>query len=457
MAKKTTTPMENAKDAWGKIVEWAKEMWEWIKEAVEWACEWIADTLRTWYSLTSAWIAGLSSKVGEKTDEEVSQLQEKKITKLKDAWKSWKWILKWTKKTWKWVYNTTKWALKWVWNTLLWWYHLLDAWDKKIWEKIEESMDKKWKDTTWKIWHFVRTNIAKILLWTSLLTYWWVKTGELINQDKHEDATELVIDENENQNIKSTVERDMQYAEQWVELLRDWPLTFYVVKEWEWLTVIRQKLSQIPEFSYLSDPEYAIPSSWRNIKSFNTPNSSLVPGFYLPIPMKAEDREIGLSEFKESAKNALKQMKNDKTYWEKVKWLLNEVSEDDVIDIMAAYARSETAQDWSQFSDDIWSVELHRWEPAYRAYSFSYFHILMWKWPWMKARKNLGLTEWDCYDAKNACKLFLWYCCEKKPWNPAYFFEIKDLESAKIIWKTYNWQSSYGNKLRANVTYCKNN
>lgn len=349
-------------------------------------------------------------------------------------------------------------TLSWIWNIVWWTYQAVDAWDKKIWEKIEKKMQEKWKDTTWKVKKFFRNNMLKVLLWTSIAvwwTYWWHKIAENI-KDRNEENTELVIDENEQSNIQSVVTEDLQYIEQWVKLLRDWPLTFYVVKQWECLSVIKEKLQKIPEFSYLSQPEYYIPKSWRNIKWFNTPANSLTPWFFLPIPMKAEDREIQIAEFKKCAQDAITQLKTDSHYGEKISTLLKSKSEKDIINIMTAYARCETSQDWSQFSDPIWSVELHRREPSYRAYSFSYFHILMWQWPWITARKNLGLTEWDCYDATNACKLFLWYCFEKKPNNVAYFFDVNDLESAKTVWKTYNWSRDYGNKLRANITHCKN-
>jgi hypothetical protein len=132
---------------------------------------------------------------------------------------------------------------------------------------------------------------------------------------------------------------------------------------------------------------------------------------------------------------------------------------------MAAYARSETAEDYTKFSDPIWSVELHRWEKKYTAYSFSYFHILMEKtadrksdWPWLRARKNLWLSEWDCYGVGNACKLFLWYCFEKSKefkLKDDYFFKIKSRNEALKVWKTYNWDPTYWNKLWANIQHCK--
>jgi hypothetical protein len=73
----------------------------------------------------------------------------------------------------------------------------------------------------------------------------------------------------------------------------------------------------------------------------------------LPIPLKSEDREISEIDFKKAAKDALKEMKTDKVYGDKAKQLLKNVNEKEIIDIMAAYARCETAPNWKDFSDNI--------------------------------------------------------------------------------------------------------
>ena len=259
---------------------------------------------------------------------------------------------------------------------------------------------------------------------------------------------------------------DTRYEKQyWVKLIRDKSLNFYVVKKWEWLGIIRQKLARIPEFSYLASPYYDPTNPKNKTHAFNTPNTSLTEWFYLPIPIKKEQREISVSSFKSRATKALNEMKNNKAYWEKIKNLVKNLGEKEIINIMAAYARSETAEDYTKFSDPIWSVELHRWEKKYTAYSFSYFHILMEKtadrksdWPWLRARKNLWLSEWDCYGVGNACKLFLWYCFEKSKefkLKDDYFFRIKSRNEALKVWKTYNWDPTYWNKLWANIQHCK--
>lgn len=310
-------------------------------------------------------------------------------------------------------------------------------------------------------------------LWVALDAIIWKKrdrlptTGwkvyDLLNPDKSTPKKEEKAESTEKRSSKFDARYEKEY---WVNLIRDKWLTFYVVKDGEWLIKIRNKLMRIPEFSYLSDKYYDIPSDWsRNIHSFNTPNVSLKKWFYLPIPLKREQREISVSSFKSKARKVLNEMKNNKVYWEKIKGVLKNINEREVVNIMSAYARSETSEDYTKFSDPIWSVELHRWEKKYKAYSFSYFHILMEKtadrkhdWPWLRARKNLWLSEWDCYGVENACRLFLWYCFEKGKefrLRDDFFFKINSKNAACDVADKYNWQRSYWEKLWANLQYCK--
>lgn len=398
-----------------------------------------------------------------------SQKSSKEI--IKESWQA-------RKKAWK----QTVQALG---NILKWTYKAIDAWDRLIWEQIEKNQINKWKKSPWRVKRFLRDNTIKLLIASSIAGYWWMKVSQEIHHrqeneietvDKRGSDTIVIDDFNEleekeylknpkffEKNLK--VEKDSTYADKWVILIRDAWTSFYVVQEWDNITIIKSKLSKIREFSYLSSEEYDIPASWRNIRSFNVPSSSLVPWLFIPIPIEAKNRQLELKEFKHYAKSAINEMKNDENYSEKMSELLKNVKEQDVINIMTAFARCETAEDWTEFSDPIWSVELHRWEPwseksPINAFSFSYYHILMeknadWKtsWPWLKAREKLWLTEWQCYHPKNAWKLFLWYCFEKKKSDPTFFFNIKNLEDAKKVWKVYNWLSDYWNKLWANIQY----
>ncbi len=476
MAKKHEA-MKKAKESWKKIVEWWKEALSGAVDIVWWT------TWALWYTLLSAgekWISKINehkenAKWIPASERRSRRNKAKKHAKkaslyIKEAWRVGKKVFSWTK-------NTIKWWAKTIWHAIKASYHLIDAWDKAIGEQIEKKQNKKWKKS-WRIWRFTRNNITKLMIALGVAWYWWYEWWKYIEEDNQRKQEVLANTENdiiinpeetqitlleweentrekELEKKEQKVEIDETYKDKWVTLIRDNKLAFYVVQKWESLIGIKNKLQKIPEFSYLSSKEYEIPEKWRNIQSFNTPASSLTPWFYLPIPLKAEDREISETNFKKAAKDALNEMQTNEVYWEKTKELLKGVNEKNIIDIMTAYARCETAPDSKTFADNIWNVELHRREPSCWAYSFSYFHILMWEWPWLDARLKLWLTEWDCYDAKNACKLFLWYCFEKKPWDPTYFFKVKNLWDAKKVWKTYNWSSKYWDKFWANIQHVK--
>lgn len=119
---------------------------------------------------------------------------------IKDSWESFK-------KAWKQLWTAVVSAATSLWNLFKWACQAVDAWDKKIWEKIEKKKQEKWKDTTWKVKKFFRSNILKIFLWTSVVlwwTYWWQKIAENI-KDKNEENTELVIDNEEKDMTKTNL------------------------------------------------------------------------------------------------------------------------------------------------------------------------------------------------------------------------------------------------------------
>ena len=479
MAKRRREPMKKAKESWKKAVEWWKEFGTWAIQVVWWA------TWALWYTLLSGW-EKVAAQISESREDEewislaekesrensTDKFNEKAKTHIVQAWKLGKVAVKWT---WK----VLKWWAKVVWHTIKGGYHLIDAWDKAIWEQIEKKQLEKGKKT-WKIWRFFRDNIMKLMLILSLSGVWWYKATEII-KDKQQNKQGIVVKDSWTEIINTheewglsfeerpyfqspnffdkdfKVTRDETYKDKWVILIRDAWMTFYIVQEGETTKEqIKEKLSSIPEFSYLNDSIYN-----NKIMGFNVPDSSLKKWLYIPIPVQATDRKINIDEFREYSRIALHEMENNSIYWKKTQELIKKVWEEKVINIMTAFARCETATDQEKFLDPIWTAELHRWEPKYKSFSFSYYHVLMEKnadgktpWPWLKARQNLWLTEWQCYHPINAWKLFLWYCFEKES-DPTYFFRIKNLVEAKTKWWKYNWSSSYWEKLWANIQHIK--
>ncbi len=145
--------LNKAKESWKKVVEWWKELWTWSVQVIWWT---------TWalsYTLLSAW--------------------ERENVR---AWNHLKNAIKWT---WK----VLKWWSKIVRHSLKWGYHLIDAWDKAIWEQIEKWQLKKWKKT-WKIWTLLRDNILKLMIALSATVYGWYKASELFT-DKSKDKIEI--------------------------------------------------------------------------------------------------------------------------------------------------------------------------------------------------------------------------------------------------------------------------
>ena len=486
---KTQGALDKAKQSWKKIVEGWKELWIWTAQIVWWTV-WALS-----YTLLSSW-EKLASKISEsREDDEWISTEEKKSRKkftAKYNGKAKKHIVKaWDfgKTAVRWTWKAIKWWVKTVWYALKWGYHLVDAWDKAIWDYFEKKQKEKWKKA-WKISSFFRDNILKLLIATSAVWYWWYETSHLLNdkqehkievvkengtkinsEEKSESAEDLILDFEERPYFQNpeffaknfTPKKDEKYKDRGIILIRDAWMTFYVVQGGETKKeAIRKKLSSIPEFSYLKDSTYV-----DKIMGFNVPDASLKKWLYIPIPVKAENRKINIDEFKKYCKVALLEMKHDSVYWKKTQELIKELWVETVINVMTAYARCETSMDHKTFSDPIWTTELHRREPwsektPLNAFSFSYYHILMEKnadgktpWPWLKARQNLWLTEWQCYHPMNAWKLFLGYCFEKVKSDPTYFFKIKNLEEARIKWGKYNWDPSYWNKLWDNIQHIK--
>lgn len=155
-----------------------------------------------------------------------------------------------------------------------------------------------------------------------------------------------------------------------------------------------------------------------------------------------------------------------------VQEVLSQLPKEDLSLVMCAFARSESAQDWKTFRDSIGSVTFHRWEPAFRAYSFSPYHILMEKnadrisdGPGLSARKKLHLTAKQTYHPQHAGMLFIAYWIEKlrKKGDSSQeiarkivrTLSIHSLEKAYSVGKIYNGSASYGEKLWANLQYVR--
>lgn len=200
--------MEKAKQSWKNVVEWWKEFWKGWLDVVWWTAWAVAYTLVSWYEkwayvVSKNWENAEWIKESERRRRAYVTNEHNRKSKeyIKTAW------------------NFGKKAIKWAWKALKWWvkalwygakagYHLIDAWDKAIWEKIEKKQIEKWKKP-WKVSNFLRDNILKLMIVLSAAWYWGVelsksKGGNIIENNQSfveyfwDDDKVFIIDVSEN-------------------------------------------------------------------------------------------------------------------------------------------------------------------------------------------------------------------------------------------------------------------
>lgn len=182
--------LNKVKESWKKVVEWWKEFWKWTVQVVVWTSWAVGYTLTSWYEKWASMVSEvkenkewISEKERRKRRDNTDKYNEKAKIHIAEAWIFGKTAVRWVRKIIKW------WA-KVIWHTAKWGYHLIDAWDKAIWEKIEKKQLKKWKKT-WKVSNFFRDNILKLLIAASVTWYGWYKAIDSM-LDKNGDKIEVV-------------------------------------------------------------------------------------------------------------------------------------------------------------------------------------------------------------------------------------------------------------------------
>ncbi len=268
------------------------------------------------------------------------------------------------------------------------------------------------------------------------------KTLETKNTPKIENTTK------EKQREKA----ETQNMPKWLE--KDHGTYIYTVQKWDSESKIKAKLKKYAPLSYLKDTSNGI--DWYN---FNTiPDKKLLPWLKIAIPKKNSERIKKTADFKKSQKAALDEMKHNSIYWNKIKNLLKKYSEDHIINVMTAYAISETSP---KGSDKVWKFALFRYEKAHQCPSYGYHHIL-YKDAGLTAFKKAWISIGQSCNPKESWKLFLAFCIEKvkkaqKEENKDFtkFFNMKDTNRCA---RRYNWVDvkNYSTKLKANFNEAKN-
>lgn len=513
-----------AKESWQKALEWWKEFWIWVKWVVVWTAEALWNLIKAWYEISSAWVVKIINKINEKNNSDSSKKEESNSWEhVEKAWESLKKAWKWVKNFWKWLIDTVSWFAKWVWQWIKSWFHVADAWDKRLWEKVEKSdiKNENLKKAT-EIW---AKNIFKTLyIWwlTTLLTLWWKWIAEKVwkDNDKTQDKIEEVVnieEENSDNTIDiqaltenpyrnnpdyfdatKTVVKDEQYKDQWITLIRDVWMTFYVItvddiqydeyvdkkgkkikkaSRTKTINHLRKKLWAIPEFEYLNNAEYeAKPDDVTKTFNMRTDFESYIKDhpntYYIPIPMNSVDRKINDKAFYYYANEWIAEICNDSTYWDYWKKIIEKIPEEKISTFITAIAKVETGST----SATIWIDEYHRRETgSHNCYSFWPHHVLMelsGKTAYINLVKNWHFsTEWQTYHPKNSTIWVAWFIAEKSNFKSESMIKklsflnknVEDVtpDDLREFAKFYNWsnyeQNDYHTKFcKAYKNICKN-
>jgi hypothetical protein len=122
-----------------------------------------------------------------------------------------------------------------------------------------------------------------------------------------------------------------------IVMRHDVGLNYYLVQEADSFVVIVEKLSRFPFFAYLKD----LPKS--KIKGFNISGKDLHPGMWIVIPPNHSPVE-GLTDekFIDDCKAAIKEIQSDPIYGRFIVELLKKTTEDEVVAMMLACAKTES-------------------------------------------------------------------------------------------------------------------
>lgn len=180
-------------------------------------------------------------------------------------------------------------------------------------------------------------------------------------------------------------------------IIHDVGLDFYLVQKEDTLDVIRNKLEL--EYSYLENQH-------GRMNGFNIRSEDVKPGMLLPIPLEKDERKVTDQEFLKFVYQTIVEMEEDPEYGEFVHALRQTCSDERIAISLLAIAKQESG------GKPIGQFELHRFEPKYKTFSYSIFHVLM-MGPGETARKELGMTIGQTYHPGNAMKLFFGFVIEK--------------------------------------------
>lgn len=375
---------------------------------------------------------------------EVKEWVEPSVTKGPEKLKNWKILFDYKKDNQEWEIITEKdWdtykvriknRINGEWHTQKFWdsetYNFIakdkQSFNEKLWyaldKKIGSGRDKLPK-TGWKVYDMLNTETDK-------------------KNDK----------KSEQQESKET-----NQIPEWL-VLDHWTYV-YTVQSWDCESKIKSKLANYAPLSYLKDVSNGI--WWFNFSSI--PDNKLLPWLKIPVPKPDKERIKTVSDFKKEQKLAIKEMKSNSAYWDKIKKLFKSkkewwywYSEDDIASAMTAYARTETGPE--NYDDKVWKLSLFRYETNHKCPSYWYYHVL-YEWAGLTAFNKTRISIGQACNPKESWKLFLAFCIEKNPKNYQKFFDINN----NVNWCCENYNGSnwkitnpnYDTKLKNNYKKAK--
>ena len=271
--------------------------------------------------------------------------------------------------------------------------------------------------------------------------------------EKWWDKTKISDSKWKNNPASSKETKETKWMPTWLRL--EWWTYVYTVQTGDSENSIKQKLERYKPLSYLKDVPSGI--NWYNFTSI--PNNWLKIWLEITIPKPNKERIKTISDFRKSQKSALNEMEKNAIYWDDIKKLTQKYSTKHIINVMTAYAKSETCPE--NFDDKVWTLALFRYEPSHRCPSYGYHHIL-YEWAWQTAFSNTWINIWQSCNPKESWKLFLAFCIEKAKWamdkKNRDFTKFFDMENTERCARFYNWVDiqRYSSKLKANFDKVRN-
>ena len=322
------------------------------------------------------------------------------------------------------------------------------SFNKKLWDALDQKIGTnrdRLPKTSGKVYD---------MLWKPSQTIWNVNEQE--NWSNHEQ-------ENWNtENVETTTMPKGLRIENGVYVYR--------IQSGDTRSQLIGKLSKYAPLSYLKN-WYVW--SWDGANSFNVGSYLADDKFDVWVDMIVPNKEYtkNVRDFKRTQLTAIENMKNDSIYWEKIKKLFESkkkwwywYSKEDVANVMAAFARSESSRE--AWNENVWECALFRYEPT-QVFSYWYLHLCLsykdWKatknLEWDRAFKSLKLKIGDTCDPIKSGMLFLAFLIEKQPKEYYKFFDIDN----NLVWccDKYNWNRkkynpNYDKKLKNNYNNIKN-